>query len=232
MPTYLCHGFRWLRRSVEIFVGMHDAGDVAPGWIIGRRSASTLLAQLHAEFDFLPERPASPPALYPVQTRATRWSGREVAHVADDLTMPPPVAPAASDPVLCFEDEVVRLLEEWDPAEETAAVRPYAYVADYAVRVDLAADLAAEMERYEEGVKGVKGENGGEERRWLGKLRDGLERDAKIGWYVVVCGDDREDVGDEDDDEEDEEEDEDDEAEEEKKGEGEGEGNKGKGQLK
>lgn len=55
MPTYLCHGFRWKRQSIRVFVVVQDLDDAAPEWIIKRGSAQSLIGALYSLFDFLPE---------------------------------------------------------------------------------------------------------------------------------------------------------------------------------
>lgn len=55
MPTYLCHGFRWKRQSIRVFVVIQDLDDAAPEWIIKRGSAQSLIGALYSLFDFLPE---------------------------------------------------------------------------------------------------------------------------------------------------------------------------------
>ena len=125
---------------------------------------------------------------------------------------------------VAFNDwSVVKLLEQYDP-DDMAVSQPYAYVADYMVKVGLSASIGEEIAKYEAKQKeeeallsspsggspstglepGSDGADGGaitrtisslaEERRnkrlnWFEKLRDGLEKDGEIGWYVVVCGD-------------------------------------------
>ncbi|KAI8964441.1 hypothetical protein F5Y11DRAFT_96499 [Daldinia sp. FL1419] len=63
MPTYLCHGFRWHRRSIRYFVVIQNVDDVASEWIIARQSPVALLNQFYELFDFLP--PCSHPARRP-----------------------------------------------------------------------------------------------------------------------------------------------------------------------
>ncbi|KKA29905.1 hypothetical protein TD95_001474 [Thielaviopsis punctulata] len=132
----------------------------------------------------------------------------------------------AADPVLCNNDwAAIRLLEEWDEhAEPTAephgrwCTRPWAYVADYAVRIDLSGRVGAEMARYERwaarlddgthrpmgdaleddpaaeraaveaGVAGKKSA-AAKKRGWFQKLRDNMEPEGAIQWYIVVCDD-------------------------------------------
>ncbi|KAI2621457.1 hypothetical protein GGS26DRAFT_569318 [Hypomontagnella submonticulosa] len=54
MPTYLCHGFRWHRRSIRYFVVIQNVDDAAPEWIVARHSSVALLDQFYELFDFLP----------------------------------------------------------------------------------------------------------------------------------------------------------------------------------
>ncbi|KOS21362.1 hypothetical protein ESCO_005157 [Escovopsis weberi] len=151
MPTYLCHGFRWERALIRIFVIVEDIDEAAPDWVISRGSSRALLERIAAKFDFVPRR----------AVLVNSWSA-------------------------------VKLLEEHDPRDTAAATRPYAYVADHAVRVDLGADVEGEMRRYGEmvgGDSGGGGGGGGGGAVWFERLRDELQAGAGIGWYVVVCGD-------------------------------------------
>ena len=61
MPTYLCHGFRWQRRSIRVFVVVQNLDDAAPEWIIRRGTARALLESFYALFDFLPYSQPPPP---------------------------------------------------------------------------------------------------------------------------------------------------------------------------
>ncbi|KAI0017488.1 hypothetical protein F4780DRAFT_782234 [Xylariomycetidae sp. FL0641] len=94
-------------------------------------------------------------------------------------TTPPPAAPSS----FARDRSAVRLLEEFDPADETRASAPWAYVADHVERVGASRSLAEAAARYAREPRQRAG--GG----WLAKLRDELARDEPLGWYVVVCGD-------------------------------------------
>ncbi|KAI0387956.1 hypothetical protein F5Y04DRAFT_15188 [Hypomontagnella monticulosa] len=63
MPTYLCHGFRWHRRSIRYFVVIQNVDDAAPEWIVARHSSVALLDQFYELFDFLP--PCTEPTRIP-----------------------------------------------------------------------------------------------------------------------------------------------------------------------
>ena len=89
----------------------------------------------------------------------------------------------------------LRFVEQFDPTDETSAAssQPYAYVADICHQVKLGIE-----------VDEVRGKGLGDE-QWnaLMELRDKLAPDEKVGWFVVVCGDeDRTDTGVEDEEEE------------------------------
>ena len=45
---------------------------------------------------------------------------------------------------------MVKLLEQYDPEDETCSSQPYAYFADYVIPVKLPVDIGAEMAVYEE----------------------------------------------------------------------------------
>ncbi|KAK4103741.1 hypothetical protein N658DRAFT_394596, partial [Parathielavia hyrcaniae] len=174
MPTYLCHGFRWQRRSVRVYVILQDLGDVSPEWIIPARSSRCILKSFYDIFDFLPY--CSPnQGRYTPTRELDSWSA-------------------------------IKLLEEYDPHDLTAVSRPYAYVADYAVRVDLSCSIVDEIARYEQQqlqsaypaiAIPSRGAPAGEGLGWFEQLRDQLQRGEEIRWYVVVNGDEVRDWPDE-----------------------------------
>lgn len=75
----------------------------------------------------------------------------------------------------------LRFVEQYDPNDTSAeaASQPYAYVADIVHEVKLGVD-----------VDEVRGQGVGNE-QWAAmmELRDKLAPEEKVGWYVVVCGD-------------------------------------------
>ena len=109
----------------------------------------------------------------------------------------------------------VKLVEQYDPEDQETVSQPYAYVADYVTNITLCASITEEMANYEAKMKqeeaaisgtvspvegtssdGAKSPTGSleQERRtkrfnWIEKLKNGLQPDAEVGWYVVVCGD-------------------------------------------
>ncbi|KAJ6444319.1 AorFlbE-like protein [Purpureocillium lavendulum] len=182
MPTYLCHGFRWHRREIRIFVILNDIDDAAPDWIVGRTSSASLLAQFANNFDFLPKEPLAVPELV-----------REPAgtpHRDDDLSVPPSRVAPSEDDVLANDWSPVKLLEEYDLEETQSASRPYAFVADHVVRIDLSVNVGDEMARYEAATAAAaagatKDHAGG----WFEQLRDKLQVGERIGWHIVVCAD-------------------------------------------
>ncbi|KAK3182348.1 hypothetical protein K4F52_006351 [Lecanicillium sp. MT-2017a] len=206
MPTYLCHGFRWHRRDLRIFVVVNDLEDVAPDWIIGPTSSTLILDQFAESFDFLPKMPESAAATdngsdaKPLNGQNPSTNNKKKTnagiHHDDDFDVPPSQVPAADDSVLCHEWSPVKLLEEHDPLETTSPARPYAYVADHVVRIDLSADIAGEMAKYEKQA----GRGGAP---WFAQLRDKVQQAEEIKWYIVVCGDELRDYPDDDDDDED-----------------------------
>ncbi|RFU30572.1 hypothetical protein B7463_g5787, partial [Scytalidium lignicola] len=111
---------------------------------------------------------------------------------------------------------VVKFIEQYD-ANELVVSQPWAYIADYVVEVPLGVSITEEMERYEVwksesegttssvpdspvpaaagsrsstlsvGARGMKRRS-----KWVGwfeRLRDSVEKNEKVGWYVVVCED-------------------------------------------
>ncbi|KAL7915729.1 hypothetical protein GGI35DRAFT_5095 [Trichoderma velutinum] len=230
MPTYLCHGFRWTRRLIRIFVIMEDLEDAAPDWITGRTTSAVILERFGTKFDYLPQRlPAQQQPeqkLEPQQEEAiqeeakqeeakqeeavqeeakqeevkqeeAKQEERKIAHQDDDLSVPPSRVPDAEDSVLVNQSSPVKLLEEYDPEETTMSARPYAYVADHVIRIDLSANILEEIAKYEALVKER------DEGNWLEKLRDGLQlglqKGPPIEWYVVVNGDEERGVPSDDD---------------------------------
>lgn len=122
-------------------------------------------------------------------------------------------------PLVFNDWSVVKLIEQYDPNDLGSVSQPYAYVADYIVDVTLSASITEETAKYEAkahedechslssgnvnlgtGTPGTAdARNSGDlnsrearsskKARWFEKLRDGLQKDEVIGWYVVVCGD-------------------------------------------
>ncbi|EEU40370.1 uncharacterized protein NECHADRAFT_105910 [Fusarium vanettenii 77-13-4] len=192
MPTYLCHGFRWHRRAIRIYVILNDLEDAASNWIIGPATSSSIIDQFYTSYDFLPE--VAPPQQ---EASVSIKAKKDDEHLDDDLSLPPSRVPPEHDGVLMHSWSAVKLLEEYDPEDITTPCRPYAYVADYVVRVDLSVDVAGEMAKYYEKMAGEDG--------WIVKLRDELQKGEPVRWYVVVCGDEVRDFPGESDDEESEE---------------------------
>ncbi|KAK3318407.1 hypothetical protein B0H66DRAFT_236454 [Apodospora peruviana] len=54
MPTYLCHGFRWHRRSIRVYVVVQNLDDASPEWIIPAKSSQCFLESFYNLFEFLP----------------------------------------------------------------------------------------------------------------------------------------------------------------------------------
>ncbi|UNI21961.1 hypothetical protein JDV02_007899 [Purpureocillium takamizusanense] len=184
MPTYLCHGFRWHRREIRIFVILNNIDDAAPDWIVGRTSSASLLSQFAKNFDFLPEKPIAVPPETPGDPAHTARKQQPPLHRDDDLSVPPSRVPPSEDDVLANDWSPVKLLEEYDLEETQSASRPYAFVADYVVRVDLSVNVGDEMARYESAAAKDDAAAG-----WFERLRDQLQAGERIGWHVVVCAD-------------------------------------------
>lgn len=171
---------------------MNNIDDAAPDWIIGRVTSAAILTHIHTNFDYLPHRLPQEPA--PSERRRLNYQKhvpvlkhKKSLHLEDDLSMVASQIPYSDDSVLAHDWSAVKLLEEHDPNETTYSSRPYAYVADHVVRIDLGASVTDEMTKYERLARTRK------EGRWFERLRDELQMDAaqheSIGWYVVVCGD-------------------------------------------
>ncbi|KAH9993153.1 hypothetical protein F4779DRAFT_233634 [Xylariaceae sp. FL0662B] len=259
MPTYLCHGFRWHRRSICYFVILQNVDDAAPAWIVAPESSVALLEQFYELFDFLP--PCVPPtrkeslSAYPDHKRSLTNNSLSYSHDSYDSHVnedqrgrnddnnnnkksksrslsrkrskslgrrpktgkrdetpplpsrpppPPPLTPTPDKEVLFNDWSVVKFLEEFDPSNMSVVSAPWAYVADYVVRVDTSVSIAAEISGYEAQMKterdkpmsGPSDETGrkvntfgNKKAGWLEKLRDQLQRYESIRWYIVVCGD-------------------------------------------
>jgi hypothetical protein len=109
-------------------------------------------------------------------------------------------APVSEPPQVDISDAPIRLLEEYHYDEDAVDVDcpPYAYVADYVVKVQAGVNVTEEMRKYAE--LPVKGEEG-----WLEKLMSGVrvfgEDTGDMGWWIVVCDDEERDAGWDEDDE-------------------------------
>ncbi|KAK4236926.1 hypothetical protein C8A03DRAFT_45163 [Achaetomium macrosporum] len=236
MPTYLCHGFRWQRPSIRIYVIVQDVGDASPEWIIAPEGSQSILKSFYEVFTFLPycspERgrytptrdadsdPSSRAASYRRGNRSqSRGRGRSQSHSTSQSRsrsrprqqQPLPDLPAkgeseagnggtASEDGLSAQSwSAVKLLEEYDPRDLDTVSRPYAYVADYAVRIDLSCSIVDEIARYEQqqlqsahpaiSIPSKDSSSAEGQPGWFEELRDQLQRGEEIRWYVVVNGD-------------------------------------------
>ncbi|KAK3390506.1 hypothetical protein B0H63DRAFT_519724 [Podospora didyma] len=250
MPTYLCHGFRWQRPSIRVYVVIQNLDDASPEWIVPAKSSQCLLESFYNIFDFLPY--CAPPssgrepsiesgdgsfdfnphalatgAALAGRSRSQSQNQSELAQSHRSRSQsqsrsgtgqpsyaqkPEPPLPSeaqggnrngGSDDDFTAQDwSVVKVLEEYDPMNLSEMSRPHAYVADYAVRVDLSVSIVEEMQRYEERMRvsndppmaGPSSDETGRKKSskkpgWFEKLRDQLQRGEEIRWYVVVNGD-------------------------------------------
>ncbi|KAI1168208.1 hypothetical protein F5B18DRAFT_269585 [Nemania serpens] len=263
MPTYLCHGFRWHRKTVRFYIARYDIEDGATEWIVAPRSETAIIDHFYSIYDFLP--PANPaprnaPLLgyrkhhhapshdssYVSRTSSSeyhdgsedptssngnssnarsrsasrrsskspsrpRTSGRdETTSTSTNAVPSPPLSLLSPSSITTknfnyFDNPApIKLLEEFDPKDESMASAPWAYVADHVIRVGTSVSVADEMFRYESRMKrdpnramhgpsdeyGRKVVGAGSKKAgWLEKLRDQLQRGESIKWYVVVCGD-------------------------------------------
>ncbi|KAI0100890.1 hypothetical protein GGR51DRAFT_341579 [Nemania sp. FL0031] len=264
MPTYLCHGFRWHRKTVRYYIARHDIEDGATEWIVAPRSEAAIIEHFYSAYNFLP--PVNPPSRngpspafrkhhhapsndssYVSRTSSSEYHGSEDQSYSngngngtnarngstsrrsskslsrprtsgrDETTnsIPFPPLPLLSPSSIATKQSnyfdnapPIKLLEEFDPKDESMASAPWAYVADYVIRVDTSVSIADEMFRYESRMKrnnnramhGPSDEYGrkvfgtsSKKAGWLEKLRDQLQRGESIRWYVVVCGDEERD---------------------------------------
>jgi len=73
----------------------------------------------------------------------------------------------------------LRFIEQYDPNDMSVVSQPHAYVTDIVHEIRLGLDID------EVRGKGVSNEQWGS----MMELRDRLAPEEKVGWYVVVCGD-------------------------------------------
>ncbi|KAG5986893.1 hypothetical protein E4U43_005302 [Claviceps pusilla] len=224
MPTYLCHGFRWYRSSIRPFIILNDLDECAPDWIIEPTTAAVLLSQLAESFGFVPrldedgdgdrdkdedkdedkdkdkhDNKKRPGSQGRDTSRPQAAQQQQPARYDEEMTMPTSRVPPEQDRILMHDWSPVKLLEEYDENETEHAARPYAYMADHAVRVDLGADILAEMALYDETLKERNAD-------WFERLREEVQPEEQTRWYIVVCDDTEreapvEDEADEDEDE-------------------------------
>ncbi|KAH6856697.1 hypothetical protein B0I37DRAFT_80990 [Chaetomium sp. MPI-CAGE-AT-0009] len=249
MPTYLCHGFRWQRRSVRVYVILQNLDDASPEWIIPAKSSQCILKSFYEVFEFLPYCSPKRGRYTPTReldsgdgdddddgrvpnssnssTKArsqSRSRGRSQSQSTQQsrsqsrANHQPPLPPLptttddSSSASISAEDDfgaqswsAIKLLEEYDPNDLTAVSRPYAYVADYAVRIDLSCSIIDEIAKYEQkqlqsahpAVSIPSGESPSQSQGWFESLRDELQHGEEIRWYVVVNNDEVRDWADE-----------------------------------
>lgn len=251
MPTYLCHGFRWQRRSVRVYVILQNLDDASPEWIIPAKSSQCILKSFYEVFEFLPYCSPKRGRYTPTreldsgdgngnenddsrvpnssngstkarsQSRGRNRSQSQSTHQSRsqsraNLQQPLPSLPATTDDSssgsISAEDDfsaqswsAIKLLEEYDPNDLTAVSRPYAYVADYAVRIDLSCSIIDEIAKYEQkqlqsahpAVSIPSRESTPGNQGWFEDLRDQLQNGEELRWYVVVNNDEVRDWADE-----------------------------------
>jgi hypothetical protein len=229
MPTYLCHGFRWQRRSVRTYVILQNLDDASPDWIIPAKTSQYILQSFYDIFEFLPycnpkqgryspsrevesddDTRANPKDRSQSRGRgrsgsqSTTSQSRSQSRAGQQLLPPLPVATGDESSSTTFEDDfsaqdwsAIKLLEEYDPHDLTAVSRPYAYVADYAVPIDLSCSIADEIARYEEqqlqspnpAIGIPSRDSPAPSPGWFEELRDQLQKGEGLRWYVVVNND-------------------------------------------
>ncbi|OHE95737.1 hypothetical protein CORC01_09021 [Colletotrichum orchidophilum] len=203
MPTYLCHGFRWDRRSIRVFVVVQNIDDAAPEWIIAPNSSPAILESFYSLFDFLPEPTPDESEAQRDKKKRNKSKASKAAALRNEYDVPASTVPPEEDDVLQNDWSAVKLLEEYDPTDLSYVSRPYAYVADHVVRIDLSNSITEEIMRYEERLSETKAmasapsdefykakkSSSGKKAGWFEKLRDQLQRGEDIRWYIVVCGD-------------------------------------------
>ncbi|KAJ8071754.1 hypothetical protein OCU04_002070 [Sclerotinia nivalis] len=136
-------------------------------------------------------------------------SGSEALHgrSASGATNPNSDGPQAKEmekPLRFNQWSVVKLLEQYDPDDLKTTSQPWAYVSDYIVEVGLGVSISEEVKKYKEKLTEEEivpcdaeqiGMSAREIRRrnkragWFDRLRENLETEEEMGWFVVVCGD-------------------------------------------
>lgn len=165
-------------------VMMHDLEACSPDWIIGWRTSEALLQSLYATYDFIP--PLSDPKQV-AQQIAQAQPGPSPGQ--SKYQSPPTRTPKGNDFVLRHQWSAVKILEEYNHKETRVHTRPYAFVADCVVRVELDVDVNEEM-----GTMGKKmlEEDG---HAWFEQLNEKLQPEEAIKWYIVVCSDELRSIG-------------------------------------
>ncbi|KAK0643543.1 hypothetical protein B0T16DRAFT_184669 [Cercophora newfieldiana] len=178
MPAYLCHGFRWKRASVRVFIIVQDLDDASPEWIVPAKSATCILEAFYNVFDFLPYHNSSGRRINSptssdggnyaesssrAQSRAPRSRSQSQSHSRNHRSgSRQPSRQRGSEgghggtstaDFYAQDWSPIKVLEEYDPMILDEISRPYAYVADYVVPVTLSVDIAEEMQKYEDQVK-------------------------------------------------------------------------------
>lgn len=174
MPTYLCYGFRWDRRAIRIFVANHDLEDATPDWVINKRSSMVILRQLHKLYPSIrkPDEPVDLQGRDALEQEVNPEYGHLPANYnpEDDL-------------VLCHDWSAIKLLESHDGTNREAS-RPYAFVANYVVRVDQDCNLSIES-----AYKALLTEKHETEHGYLRTLQGALAPGEPLAWHVVHCAD-------------------------------------------
>ncbi|KAK0735843.1 hypothetical protein B0T21DRAFT_289783 [Apiosordaria backusii] len=172
MPTYLTHAFPLPRRLIRIFTVLHDLTPCSPEHLISPSSSHSFLTCLHNLYPFLPF--ISPPPEFPPSSPTTQFN----------LLQSQSYSP-------------VKLLEPYNPEDLSSAFTPFAFIADYAVKINDVGDIAEVMKGYDDNQ---------DENDWFERLRDELMKiggavvkpaegaeggikPGRVGWYIVVNGD-------------------------------------------
>lgn len=165
MPTYLVHGFRWPRPLIRIHIILQNLDDAAAEWLVGEFVSVAM-----------PNPNSRQHTLAAPETTTTMLDNFHTIHPDIMSALP-----------------TLRFVEQHDPDDELVKSQPYAYVADIVHEIDLSAELdelkdaAAALER------GARA-HGQPHVDAMAQLRDKLAADAKLAWYVVVCGDEERDT--------------------------------------
>lgn len=161
---------------------MQDLELCAPDWIIGWTTSEALLKSLHQNFDFIP----APSELKPA--KPTTQHQPDVRPPEPKFVPPQTRTPKEDDFVLRHQWSAIKILEEYDDKETREHCRPYAFIADYVVRVELDVDVNEEMGNM--GRMMLEGDHS-----WFEKLNQQLQPDESIKWYIVVVTDEVRDFG-------------------------------------
>ncbi|KAF4123786.1 hypothetical protein GMORB2_5502 [Geosmithia morbida] len=176
MPAYFLHGFRWGRPSIRRFVERSGLPASKAEWLIGDHAGADVIMELMREYKYIPER-SIPLPTEPGHNQAPEWQMRQESYILPEPHMSPDEDPRVNSHAWTG----LKLMEEYDGrGTEQEPPRPYAFVANYVVRVDL--DTSTEIEFYKFNRCPLSTSSA-----WLSRLRSALQPKEPVRWYIVNC---------------------------------------------